>query len=119
MSAKGYRAKTMFVLSAPFKVRRVADNVRNKSFGEAVAILESLPHRGAKLILKTLKSAVANAISRDNTLDEETLYITELLVNEGPRLKRVWARGRGRRDILLRRLSHIEVTVNKKATAGE
>jgi large subunit ribosomal protein L22 len=47
------------------------------------------------------------------------LFVKELQVNEGPRLKRVWARAKGKRDILLRRMSHITVVVDELAKVGE
>ncbi|MFA6892059.1 MAG: uL22 family ribosomal protein, partial [Sphaerochaetaceae bacterium] len=60
--------------------------------------------------------ACANALDRNKKLDEENLIVSELYVDEGPRLKRVWPRSHGRRDILLRRMSHITVTVDEKTS---
>jgi large subunit ribosomal protein L22 len=116
----GYRAVAKYLLISPSKVRRVADNIRRKPYAEAVALLEVLPHKGAKLLRKVVKSAGANALYQNKGLDEDSLYIRELLVNEGPRMKRMWLRGRGRADMLLKRMSHITVVVDeisKKAGA--
>jgi large subunit ribosomal protein L22 len=115
----GYRAEAKYLLIAPSKVRRVADTIRRKPYPEAIAILEHLPHKGAKLLYKVLKSAVANALYQNKKLDEDMLYVKELLVNEGPRMKRMWIRGRGRSDILQRRMSHIKVVVDEIQKVGE
>ncbi len=116
---KGYSAKAKYIMMSPTKLRRVADNVRKKPYGEAIAILENLPQKGAIHIKKVVKSAVANALEQNKDLDEEMLFIKELLVNEGPRYKRLWARARGRRDILLKRMSHISVIIDEIAEMGE
>ena len=110
----GYKAVAKYLMVSPSKVRPVADLVRGKGYVEAVAILEAMPQKGAKLILKVLKSAGANALDQNKKLDEESLFVAELRVNDGPRLKRVWARSRGKRDILLKRMSHITVVVDEK-----
>lgn len=110
----GYKAVGKYLLVSPSKVRPVANLVRGKDCTEAVAILEAMPHKGSDLILKVLKSAIANALNRNNKLDEESLYVSELRIDDGPRLKRVWARSHGKRDILLRRMSHITVVVDEK-----
>lgn len=113
---KGYSATAKYLMVSPSKVRPVANLVRNKSYVEAVAILEAMPQKGSFLILKVLQSACANALDQNKKLDEENLVIRELQVNEGPRLKRVWPRSHGRRDILLKRMSHITVVVDEKAS---
>ncbi len=116
---KGYKAIAKYEMVSPSKVRPVADLVRGKGYVEAVAILEAMPQKGARLILKVLKSAGANALDRNKKLDEESLYVSELKVDDGPRLKRVWARSHGKRDILLRRMSHITVVVDEKVKVGK
>jgi large subunit ribosomal protein L22 len=113
----GYKAITRFLLVSPYKIRPVADLVRRKPYPEAVALLENMPHKGARLIKKTMVSAASNALSRDKKLDEEMLYIKEIMVDEGPRMKRVWFRGRGRADMLLRRMCHITVIVDQAVNA--
>lgn len=116
---KGYSATAKYLMIAPSKVRPVANLVRNKSYAQAVAILEAMPQKGSHLILKVLQSACANALDQNKKLDEENLVVKELQVNEGPRLKRVWPRSHGRRDILLKRMSHITVVVDEKASVRE
>jgi large subunit ribosomal protein L22 len=113
----GYRAVTRYLIVSPFKIRPVADLVRRKPYTEAVSILENMPHKGARLIRKTMVSAASNALSRDKQLVEDMLYIKEIKIDEGPRMKRVWFRGRGRADMLLKRMCHITVVVDETANA--
>ncbi|AHC14302.1 50S ribosomal protein L22 [Salinispira pacifica] len=115
---RGYKAHARYVLISPTKVRRVADNVRRKSYPEAIAILENLPHKGAKILQKVIQSAAANALYQNKQLDEDMLFISELMVNEGPRMKRLWRRGRGRADVLLKRMSHVTAVVDEVNKAG-
>lgn len=110
---KGYRAEARFMHMAASKVRRVADHVRRVPYPQAMSLLESLPHKGARLLKKVVKSAASNALYENKKLDEEMLYVKELLVNEGPQQKRVWARGRGRADRLIKRSCHIVVVVDE------
>jgi large subunit ribosomal protein L22 len=112
---KGYKAVTKFLIASPTKVRPVANVVKQKSCSDALAILENMPQKGARLISGTLKSAVANALNLNKKLDEDMLYVREIRIDEGPRLKRVWFRGRGRADQLLKRMCHITVVVDEKA----
>ncbi len=116
---KGYRASAIRLLISPDKLRRVAAHIRRKPYSEAVAILESLPQKGARFLRKLLQSAAANALVQNKNLDEDMLFIKELLVDDGPRMRRVWPRSRGKRDILLKRMSHVSVVVDEIAQAGE
>ncbi|MCF7928162.1 MAG: 50S ribosomal protein L22 [Spirochaetales bacterium] len=116
---KGYHATAKYLLASPFKVRPIADEVRRKAYPEAIAILENLPNKGAKLLKKVIESAAANALFQNKQLDEDMLFVSELLVDEGPRMKRMWARGRGRRDILLKRMCHISAAVDEISSTGE
>ncbi|MDC7236854.1 MAG: 50S ribosomal protein L22 [Sphaerochaetaceae bacterium] len=115
----GYRAVAKYLMISPTKVRPVANLIRRKPYTEAVAILEAMPQKGARLLLKVLQSAGANAMNVNSKIDEDLLYVTQLMVDEGPRMKRVWPRSHGRRDILLKRMSHITVVVDEKANLGE
>jgi len=112
---KGYVATTKFLIASPTKVRPVARVIYKKSCSEALAILDNMPQKGAKLIKGTLKSAVANALFANKNLDEDMLFVKEIRIDEGPRLKRVWFRARGRADQLLKRMCHITVIVDEKA----
>ena len=109
----GWRASVPFLRVSATKIRRVADNVRRKPYVEAMALLGVLPHKGARLIGKVLQSAAANALAANKELDESRLYVKELLIDVGPTMKRMWTRGRGRADRLLKRSCHISVVVDE------
>jgi len=111
----GYIATTKFLIASPTKVRPVANVVKLKSYSEAMAILENMPNKGARLLTKTMKSAASNALNRNKKLDEDMLFVKEIRIDEGPCLKRLWCRGRGRADMLLKRMCHITVIVDEKA----
>jgi len=115
----GYRAISKFLIGSPSKIRPVADLVRRRTYPEAISILENMPHKGAKLIRKTVKSAASNALSDNKKLDEDMLYVREIYIDEGPRLKRIWFRGRGRADMQLKRLCHITVVVDETVGAKD
>ncbi len=115
---KGYKARAQMLLISPTKVRPIADHVRRKPYSEAIAILDSLPHKGAKLLRKVIQSAASNALFQNKQLDEDMLYIKELWVDEGPRMKRLWPRARGRADRLVKRMSHISVVVDEISGMG-
>lgn len=108
-----YRAKTKFLVASPTKVRPVANVVKCKPYVRAMALLGHLPHKGARLISKVMKSAASNAIDRDKRLDEERLFVRDIQIDEGHRLKRLWCRGRGRGDVQLKRMCHITVVVEE------
>ncbi|MCL2373711.1 MAG: 50S ribosomal protein L22 [Treponema sp.] len=114
----GYRAVSRFLMGSPFKIRPVADLVRRKPYPEAMSVLENMPQKGARLIRKTVKSAASNALAGNKQLDEDMLYVKEILVDEGPRLKRVWFRGRGRADMQLKRMCHITVVIDETLGLG-
>jgi large subunit ribosomal protein L22 len=114
----GYRAVSKYLMGSPFKVRPVADLVRRRSYPEAMSVLENIPHKGARLIRKTVKSAASNALQGNKQLDEDMLYVKEIYIDEGPRLKRVWFRGRGRADMQLRRMCHITVVIGETVKAA-
>jgi len=116
---KGFKAKSKFLIGSPHKIRPVADLVRRKPFPDAMAILENMPHKGARLISKTVKSAASNALDLNKKLDEGMLYVKEIRIDDGPRMKRVWFRARGRADMLLKRMCHITVVIDEIGKSGE
>ena len=115
----GWKASVPFLRVSATKIRRVADNVRRKPYVEAMALLGVLPHKGARLIGKVLQSAAANALAADKELDEGRLYVKELLIDVGPTMKRMWTRGRGRADRLLKRSCHISAVVDEIGATEE
>jgi len=115
----GYRAQTKYLIASPYKIRPVAEMIRRKPYPEAMSLLENMPQRGAKIIRKTVKSAASNALNKNKQLDEDMLYVREILIDEGPRMKRVWCRGRGRADMLLKRMCHVTVVIDETGKVGE
>lgn len=117
VEAKKIVASTKHQRISAYKVRRVANVIRGKSAQTAVAILKALPHKGAKIILKVLESAIANG-SHNFGVAVQSLAITEILVNEGPHSKRFHPRARGRIYKILKRTAHISITLGSPAKIG-
>ncbi|MDR0636528.1 MAG: 50S ribosomal protein L22 [Treponema sp.] len=113
----GYRAVSKYLIASPFKLRPVANLIRSKSYPEVMAMLENMPHKGARLIRKTVKSAASNALVQNKRLEEDMLYVKEVLIDESARMKRVWFRARGRADMLLKRMCHISVVIDETKKA--
>jgi large subunit ribosomal protein L22 len=109
-------AKLSMFRSTPRKTRLVADLIRGKGVTEAEAILKFTDRRMAKPLLKLLQSAKANAVN-NHEMFEDTLFISKILVNEGPRIKRYLPRAKGRADELLKRTCHIELTLDEREGA--
>jgi large subunit ribosomal protein L22 len=107
-------AKLSNYRQAPRKVRLIADLVRGKSVVHALALLAMLPKRGSEPMAKLIKSAAANASSKENVAATD-LYISKIEVNEGTVLKRHMPRARGRASQILKRSSHINLSLDKKA----
>lgn len=86
--------------------------------GDAFQILEFSPKKASRLVYKVLRSAVANA-ENNFGLNVDNLYVESAVVDDGPRMKRLWPRGRGRADIQQKRFSHITVVVaNREETSN-
>lgn len=115
----GYRAVAKRLPVSAHKVRPIANLIRRKPCVDALAMVDNMPNKGAKFLGKVLRSAVANAINKNNDLDEEMLFVKELLIDEGPSSRRIWPRGRGRADKLIKRSAHISVIVEELAGLGE
>lgn len=105
-------AKLNYLRIAPRKVRLVADLIRGKKVSQALTLLQFTTKKPALPLLKLLKSAIANA--RHNFgLEEKNLYISKILVNEGPKLKRWMARARGRATEIQKKTSHITLVLDE------
>ena len=95
---------------SPQKCRLVADVVRGKPVGLALATLKFMPKKGAELVLKVLESAIANAEHNHNA-DIDELKVWRIEVDTAPTLKRFEARAKGRGARIVKRNSHITVYV--------
>jgi len=98
--------------TAPRKVRLVVDLVRGKKVAEARSLLEFAVKKSSEPILKLLNSAIASAVN-DLKLKEADLYVSKITVDEGPKLKRSHPMSRGRAYPILKRTSHINLTVSE------
>lgn len=95
------------------KVRQIIDRIRGKRVGEAMTILNFSSRHVAKIIEKTLRSAIANATNKDteNPVDPEVLVVKRIFADEGRDLKRIRPRARGSADRIKKRQSHLTVVV--------
>jgi ribosomal protein L22 len=108
------RAQAKYVRSSPRKARLVVDHIRGKSVDEARAILAHTPRAAAVPVLKVLESAIANAEHNHELLPEE-LRIHQVMVDEGPTIKRFRPRALGRATKIRKRTSHITINLTNKA----
>lgn len=104
------------VRMSPRKAGVVAALVRGRTVADAVTILEHTPRRSALPVLKTVKSAAANA-DHNHNFKPDTLRIVEISVSPGPRLKRFRPAAHGRALPFQRKTSHIRVVVDGEIRA--
>ncbi len=96
---------------SPQKARLVADQVRGQPLDQALGFLSFSPTKAAALVRKVVESAIANAENNEGA-DVDELRVAEIQVNEGTTLKRIKPRAKGRADRILKRTSHITVTLS-------
>jgi large subunit ribosomal protein L22 len=101
------------------KVRLVADLVRGKPVNEAVAILRHTKKYAARDVLKTLRSAVANAEQKEAQVDVDELVIRRITVDKGPQEKRVRPAPMGRAYRVLHRKSHLTIELADTESAKQ
>ena len=106
-------AVTKFVRISPEKARHVARLLQGKSVSEALGIVDLTPRKAARLIGKTLRSAVANA-ENNHDLDKEGLFVKEAVVGEGPIMKRFRPKARGMAGRILKRTSHFKIVLSNE-----
>jgi len=108
-------ARLRYARISPQKCRLVADTVRGKAVGNALATLKFMPKKGARLMRKVLESAIANA---ENNLgaDIDELKVARVEVDAAPMFKRFHARAKGRGNRIIKRNSHILIAVSDGRT---
>ena len=106
-------AKVKYVRMSPSKVRIVLDTVRGKNVDDALAILENSTTSAAEVCLKLLKSAIANGENNKGLL-RGNMYVAEAWASDGPTLKRLDIRARGRANRLLKRTCHITMILGNR-----
>ena len=104
-------AKVTFVRIAPRKVKIVLNLIRNKPCDEAMAILKYTPKAACEPLYKLLKSAMANAEMKN--MDVTRLYVAACSVDQGPTLKRIRPRDKGRAYRINKKTSHINITLKE------
>lgn len=112
---KQVKAIVRYVRMSPLKVRRVLDQIRGRSYREALIILEFMPYRACGPVLKLLRSAAANA-EHNEGLDRAQLIITQAYADQGPVLKRFQPRAQGRAYQIRKPTCHITICVAETAT---
>lgn len=106
-------AKLRFARISPQKARLVADEVRGMPVERALEILKFSTKKAAKIVHKVLESAVANAEHNEGA-DIDELKVSVIMIDEGPTMKRMKPRARGRADRIFKRTSHLTIRVADK-----
>ncbi|MEO3705444.1 50S ribosomal protein L22 [Trichormus azollae] len=109
------KAIARYIRISPYKVRRVLDQIRGRSYREALIILEFMPYSACKPVLKVVRSAAANA-EHNEGLDRSELVITQAYADQGPVLKRFQPRAQGRAYQIRKPTCHITVAVGAGAS---
>lgn len=104
------RAITRNVRISPEKAIQVSRLIQGKSVTEALAIVDLSPRKAARLLGKTLRSAIANA-ENNFDLDRKGLLVKEALVGPGPTMKRFRPKARGAAGKIRKRTSHLRITL--------
>ena len=116
------KAQTRHLRVTAQKARRVVNLVRGQNAVEAAASLKFQPQAVAPDVRKLIESAIANARVKADAagerFDERELFITEIFVDEGPKMKRIRPRAQGRANRINKRTSHITVKVATKVKEG-
>jgi large subunit ribosomal protein L22 len=110
------RAVARYIRMSPRKVRQVVDLVRGKSVEEAINLLHFTPKRASVPVEKLLRSAVANAMNKEEAskLDPEDFFIKTIYVDQGPTMRRYNPGPMGRASLIRKRFCHISVVLADK-----
>ncbi len=108
-------AFSRYVRMSPFKLRRILDQIRGRSYNEAILILKFMPYKACFPILKVVMSAASNAKS-DTDVKDSLLYISEARADQGPILKRFRPHAQGRGFPIKKYMSHIVSLVRNQKT---
>lgn len=105
-------ATAKYIRISPTKINVILDQIRGKSYKEALQILKYLPQKAGAIVWQTLYSAVSNATNNFD-LEKEKLIVCEAYVNQGPILKRMRARAKGRAYKIEKKTSHLTIRVSE------
>jgi large subunit ribosomal protein L22 len=112
-SLKHKHSLLRYIRIAPRKVRAVVDTIRGKRVEEALAILDFTNRAAAKPLAKMLRAAVANASTQEN-IDVDALIVKEIMVDQGPTMRRFMPRAMGRATLIRKKTSHVKCTLEEK-----
>lgn len=107
------KATAKYVKMSPIKLKPVTDLVRGKDLNEALNILRFTPGKGSEIVEKVVESAAANA-ENNFDMNPDSLYVAEISANQGPTMKRWRAGSQGRASVILKRSSHVTVTLKER-----
>lgn len=107
------KALTKYVRISPIKIRQVARTIAGKSANKALELLRIIPKKSARILIKTIKSAIANAENNYNLLSNK-LYIKHANIEEGPSFRRFRPVARGQSHPFKKRTSHITIILSEK-----
>ena len=105
------QALTRYARMSPKKMREVANTIQGRKAPAAVDYLMLIPRKSARLIAKTLKSAIANA-ENNNNLSADSLIVKLAIIENGPVLKRFKAGARGTAMPRRKKMSHIRIVLS-------
>ncbi len=105
---------TRFLRVSPRKVRLVVDQIRGKEVESALNILKFTPKRAAAIVIRVLRTAIANA-ENTQSVDVDRLYVKRVTVDDGGMWKRFMPRAQGRATRIRKRLSHISIVIDERA----
>ncbi len=117
-SAVTVRASARDLHLAPRKIRLVTNLLKGMNVNDAMIQLQHLNKKGAPIVAKLLRSAVANA-KNNFSMDENRLYIKTITADMGKVLKRYFPRARGSAFVIRRKLSHVNVVLEERKKAGK
>ncbi len=108
------KATARYVRMSPQKARLVIDLIRGKNVNDALMTLQFTNKRATGPIEKVVRSAVANATEKSESVDVDNLFIEKAYINEGPRLKRIRPAPMGRAFRYVRRMSHVTIELEER-----
>lgn len=112
MSNEKISATSKYIRISPTKINVIISKIRGKSYKEALQILKYLPQKAGAIVWQTLYSAVSNATNNFD-FEKEQLFVVEAFVNQGPILKRMRPRARGKAYRIEKKISHITIKVGE------
>jgi large subunit ribosomal protein L22 len=109
-----FKAVAKYTRISPRKIRILVDSIKGKTAEKGLNQVKFMPQKAARIVEKVLRSAVANA-GQNSKVDVDSLIIRNIIVDQGPVLKRFMARARGRGARILKRTAHITVILGEES----